>query len=68
MSLCAMPVIIVLEKDRSWRMYIDCRAIKYRYLICRLDDLFDELHGAIIFSKIDLKSSYNQIRIKRGDE
>jgi hypothetical protein len=72
MSPCALPMLLLLKKRWVLRIYVDCQAInnimvKYRHLVSRLDDMLDELHGSFILTKIDLKSGYDQIRMKEGD-
>jgi hypothetical protein len=68
----ASSIVLVKKKDGTMRMCIDYRAlnkktIKNRYLVPRIDELLDELHVAIYFSKIDLRSRYPQIQVRELD-
>nr|KYP31328.1 Transposon Ty3-I Gag-Pol polyprotein [Cajanus cajan] len=66
LSPCVVLVLLVPKKDGKWTLCCDCRAIinitiKYMHPIPRLDDMLDELHGANIFPKIDLKSGLIEV-------
>ena len=66
------PVLFVKKKDGTLRMCIDYRQInkvtvKNKYPLPRIEDLFDQLRGACVFSKIDLRSGYYQLRVKEVD-
>ncbi|GJV74971.1 putative reverse transcriptase domain-containing protein [Tanacetum coccineum] len=66
------PVLFVKKKDGSFRMCIDYQelnklTVKNRYPLPRIDDLFDQLQGSSIYSKIDLRSGYHQLRVREQD-
>ncbi|GJZ57136.1 putative reverse transcriptase domain-containing protein, partial [Tanacetum coccineum] len=66
------PVLFVKKKDGSFRMCIDYPelnklAMKNRYPLPRIDDLFDQLQGSSVYLKIDLRSGYHQLRVREED-
>ncbi|GJW15419.1 putative reverse transcriptase domain-containing protein [Tanacetum coccineum] len=66
------PILFVKKKDGSFWMCIDYRelnklTVKNRYLLPRIEDLFDQLQGSSVYSKIDLRSGYHQLRVREGD-
>jgi predicted aspartyl protease len=65
-------VLFVQKKDGSQRMCVDYRSlndvtVKNKYLLPRIEDLFDQMRGARVFSKIDLRSGYHQMKIRPSD-
>ncbi|GKE10983.1 putative reverse transcriptase domain-containing protein [Tanacetum coccineum] len=65
-------VLFVKKKDGSFRMCIDYRelnrlTVKNRYPLLRIDDLFDQMQGSRVYSKIDLRFSYHQLRVREED-
>nr|GEW53875.1 putative reverse transcriptase domain-containing protein [Tanacetum cinerariifolium] len=66
------PILFVKKKDGSFRMCIDYRelnklTVKNQYPLLRINDLFDQLQGSRVYSKIDLRSGYHQLRVREED-
>ncbi|TYK04862.1 putative retrotransposon protein [Cucumis melo var. makuwa] len=66
------PLLFVKKKDGTLRLCIDCRqlnkvTIRNKYPLPRIDDLFDQLRGVALFSKIDLRSGYHQLKVRESD-
>ena len=65
-------MLLVKKKDGSSRLCVDYKqlnkmTIKNKYPLLRIDDLMDQLHGSVVFSKIDLRSGYHQILVNTDD-
>ena len=71
-SLWGALVLFAKKKDKTLRLCIDYRQlnkvrVKNRYPLPRIDDLFDQLRGAQVYSKIDLRTGYHQLRVRKTD-
>ena len=65
-------VLVAKKKGKTLRLFVDYRqlnrvTIKNRYPLARIDDLFDQLRGARVYSKIDLRTGYHQLRVRETD-
>jgi hypothetical protein len=68
-SLWGAPVLFIEKKDGTQRMCVDYRSlnevtVKNKYPLPQIEDLFDQMKGASVFSKIDFRSGYHQLRIR----
>ena len=66
------PVLFAKKKDNTLRLYIDYKQLnrdtaKNRYPLPRIDDMFDQLRGERVYSKIDLRTGYHQLRVRETD-